>query len=303
VPTGELCRFASSDGLELSGFLASPASQASDVALVHAHGLAGNFYENSFIDVLADYLTGLGLSFLTFNNRGHDYIADVVEYGPDAAYAQSRRMGGAYELFGECEHDIAGAIAFCRSKGSKAIILQGHSNGAAKVAYYASRHADPDVIGLVLLSPSDDMALQRQNLGNRYETVLKEARKRVKEGRGWELMPRGSFGYPMSAATYVDSFDSGAALGLFNLAETDRNSFPELNRISLPVLLALGTVGEGYLGTAEDYQTAIRTQMSSAKGFEGIILEGAPHNYRGHDEALSRGICDWTTRLLGEIAR
>jgi len=46
--------------------------------VVHVHGWDGNFYENRFIDHAAQVCSSLGIGFVSGNNRGHDYIADIL---------------------------------------------------------------------------------------------------------------------------------------------------------------------------------------------------------------------------------
>ena len=67
---GELVRIQTSDGIELDG-LYCEAEGASGPAVIHIHGMAGNFYESRFVDAIADRLASLGIAFLTANNRGH----------------------------------------------------------------------------------------------------------------------------------------------------------------------------------------------------------------------------------------
>ena len=70
----ELVRINSIDGIEQPGILYTP-DQDTDKIVIHIHGLNGNFYENRFLDTLAKTFTDQNYTFLTFNNRGKDYIA------------------------------------------------------------------------------------------------------------------------------------------------------------------------------------------------------------------------------------
>ncbi len=49
----KLVQVATSDGLYLQGYFAPKKGK---VALLHIHGFEGNFYENKFVQVLADEL-------------------------------------------------------------------------------------------------------------------------------------------------------------------------------------------------------------------------------------------------------
>jgi hypothetical protein len=41
---GELAKIRTKDGVELQGFFAEPKQKRTDIAVLHVHGLAGNFY-------------------------------------------------------------------------------------------------------------------------------------------------------------------------------------------------------------------------------------------------------------------
>ena len=71
-------RIYTKDGIELFGLLYEPDSKSNTV-LVHVHGMGGNFYENKFLDAIAETLTSNGIAFFTFNNRGCEFIKDLYE--------------------------------------------------------------------------------------------------------------------------------------------------------------------------------------------------------------------------------
>jgi hypothetical protein len=94
---GEYCRTLTRDGLELQGFLAIPEAGPAKTSVLHVHGLAGNFYENRFIDHVAASVVRLGVNFLTINTRGRDYISDFFWERPDGT-TQYKQIGGIYEI-------------------------------------------------------------------------------------------------------------------------------------------------------------------------------------------------------------
>jgi pimeloyl-ACP methyl ester carboxylesterase len=295
---GEFCRVLTSDGLELQGILVAPEGGPADTSLLHVHGLAGNFYENRFVDAVADAVTTCGMNFLTVNNRGHDYISDfIVEEGDGAT--GSVQIGGIYEIFEDCVRDIAAWTGFLRSRGSTRIILQGHSHGALKVTYYLHRKAEPDIAGLVLLSPSDDFGCQRERVGQAFDEAVGVARDMVDRGAARDLLPPGRFHYPVSAQTFLDIFTTGSALGMFNLSETDRKHFAELESIKVPVLAIVGSVEEAFLGSPDGYLDSLKARLKNAPGFEGRVIEGAPHNYQGFDDQVAGHIAGWLKSNFG----
>ena len=289
---GELCRTMTEDGLELHGFLASPEGAVPEWGVIHIHGLAGNFYENRFIENITRTVVNLGGAFLTVNTRGRDYLSDFILQKPDGT-KEYRQIGGTYEIFEECVEDIGAWIAYLRSRGTRHVILQGHSHGALKVTYYLYRESDPRVAGLILLSPSDDFGCQRSKLGSRFAEAVEAARTMVGSGRGADLIPDGYYHYPVSAATYLDIFDDGSKLKSFNLSRTDTQEFPELRSIRVPVLTIVGSVEEFFLETPGRYLSLIEGELKNAPGFLGGVIDGAPHNYLDFEEEVAVHIGKW----------
>ena len=79
--------------------------------VINIHGWAGNFYENIFVQEEALALNSCNISFLTFNNRGHDFKC----YLSNSKNGNSIVGGGLYEDASESKFDIEGAINFCKS--------------------------------------------------------------------------------------------------------------------------------------------------------------------------------------------
>jgi pimeloyl-ACP methyl ester carboxylesterase len=332
---GEIWRVTTEDCLELQGLFAAPDLGPGPVTVLHVHGLCGNFYENRFLDVEGEALVAQGRNFLPFNNRGHDYYADLIQTGlfttktprhqenegpefttetqPRITHHQdtknqepgtrnragdefsSRRVGGVLERFADCRYDIQAFLDVLARRAPGPVILQGHSHGALKAAYYLAQTADPRIVALILLSPSDDLGVQRRKLGARFEAALDCARELLATGRPEALMPVKYFPDPLSAQTYLDTFGPDSPLALANVSQTDRKEFPELAAIRVPVLAAVGTVEEYFLGTPEAYLLALQARLTGVSNFTGYVAVGAPHNYLGHEAALARVIADWVS--------
>ena len=299
---GELHRVTTSDGLELQGLFAVPdvgpaPAVHPKTTLLHIHGLSGNFYENRFVDYLARATTEAGLGFITLNNRGHEYISDFICERPEGT--ASVQVGGAFEIFEDCLKDIRAWVDFARSRGAERIILEGHSHGAIKAVYYLSKTADPSVAGLVLLSPSDDFGLQRYRMGRRFDEILGIAKKMVDEGRGNEFLPLDYFHYHISAATYYDTFRPSSRIKIFNISMTDTHRFHELETITVPVLVLVGSVDEAFMGRPDEFLADMRRKIKKTKDVTSAVLEGSPHNYLGHEQELARHLGDWLKAHFG----
>lgn len=292
--TTGLIRFKTSDGYELHGMLWLP-NAAPVKAILHVHGLAGNFYENRFVHAIAADAISRGFAFLSFNNRGHDYISDSIrEIGSEI---ESVRIGGAYEKFGDCLLDIDAALGVITKHGIKQVVLEGHSSGANKVVYYQSQRKNPCIRGLVLISPCDDVGLQFDATKERAGDLLLYANSMVAQGKGNSLMPDGSFfTYPMSAATFVDYFSPGSAQDVFPYRNPEAD-FSALGSIHVPILVTFGEAGDYVLQPLEDTCSLLKKKALRTASFGSAIISGASHTYLGREDMLATKIIDWASLL------
>ena len=203
------------------------------------------------------------------------------------------QIGGMYERLADSVADIRAWVDFVIARGASRVILQGHSHGAIKVVHYLVTTNDPRVCGLILLSPSDDMGIARKQLGDRFLWVLARARELVRAGKGRQLLTERDSQYPVSAATFFDCHNKGSITGIFNMSRTDRREFPELASISVPVLVAVGTVEEAFVGKPQKYVQNIRACMANCPSFTSTVIEGAPHNYLGRERDLAKVLEKW----------
>ncbi|MBI2971051.1 MAG: DUF1749 domain-containing protein [Candidatus Aenigmarchaeota archaeon] len=282
---GEIVKFSTKDGIELQGVLADAKST---VGLLHVHGLAGNFYENSFLDTLADAAAGNRITFLSMNTRGHDYVNDLVRF--DGKKHKIINIGGALERFEDCLLDIQAGISVLKSRGCTNIVLQGHSSGCQKIAYYHLETKDPSVTGMVLLAPADDMTIVRNMLGNKFGAAMKKMKKLVKSCKGATFMPQGLLGLPVLSAGRLYSLCNPASIEarLFNY----EGPMKEISKVSVPVLAIFGEKDTYLTQPATDL---LRIMKSKATGTtcDTAVIKGAPHNFRGHEEQLVGLIIPW----------
>ncbi len=287
----EFIRFLTSDNIELQGLFFRPAANDNSKAVVHVHGLSGNFYEHHFTDFLAKDLTRCGYSFLVFNNRGHDYFSDLLKAtGKGVSYVDG---GSAYEIFSECIRDIDAAIEYVSRAGIKEVCLQGHSTGANKAVYYQYRKKSKKVKSVVLLSPCDDIGLLQSKLGeSKFKTAIRKASMFVGANKGQTLMPPWAAFCPMTAKTFLDSYRERSALDIFPYRNRSR-SFKELSSIQRPMLILFGNNGEYMRGSISETMELIGSKAGSSSRVDTGIIDGAPHNYAGKEAELSATILDW----------
>lgn len=277
------------DGIELHGVVSGKITDST--VILHIHGLAGNFYENRFIWSMAKKYQSNNLSFISFNNRGHDYIADVLK--EDGGKISFLRKGGAHDHFEDCIKDIDAWLKFAKDNNAKKIILQGHSVGAAKVIYYYISTFDPNISGLVLISPSDDISWGKDELGDKFKLIIDLAKKMINEGKEGDLIPYKSFSYPMDAQTFLDTFEGKTPQSMFHFPTTIPKIAEKLGTIQLPIFITLGTVNEAYSGEPKKYLENLKKLFKKSK-IKMKIIEDAGHTYIGYEDKLTDEIIHWT---------
>ena len=178
----ELVRINSMDEIEQPGILYIP-DKTTDKIVIHVHGLNGNFYENRFLDTLAKSYTDKGYAFLTFNNRGKDFIAELLKGDGFTV------IGGSLERFKDCILDIEGVVSWVKQKGYKEITLEGHSYGCNKVLYYYNKKKEDCINKIVLLAPCDIPSEGKKFLSEEeYNKAKVESTRLVNEGKENELI-------------------------------------------------------------------------------------------------------------------
>ena len=144
--TYELVGVTTEDGVRLEGSLLRPDATANalgaDAVILH-HGFGNNFYGPGFMGRLQARIAAAGCAALRVNSRGHD----LAFAGPNG------RLGGAYEIVGDCRYDWRAWIDLAGSLGFGRVALWGHSLGALKTALYLAGANDQRVPWAILSSP------------------------------------------------------------------------------------------------------------------------------------------------------
>jgi alpha-beta hydrolase superfamily lysophospholipase len=282
----EFIRFETDDKLILQGLIYRP-TEPTRKAYLHIHGMGGNFYENRFIDVMAENITQAGYAFLSINTRGHDIIADFPIAGGEEKY---KRIGDAYEKFEECLLDIKPAVDYLQKNGYEEIVLCGHSLGAVKVVYYVAKTQDARVKKLVLMSPPDMIGLAEE--GSSHKDLLSQSQKMVSEGRGEELLPTKVWDwYHLSANTYVDLNTRDNPVDIFNTYDKTKSSI--LSEIKIPTFAFLGEKDDAAILPQQEALEIIKSKAVNAPSFEIDIIPGAPHSYFGKEKVMAERIIKW----------
>jgi pimeloyl-ACP methyl ester carboxylesterase len=283
----ELVRIEAGDGLELVGLYATPPGGAARRAILHTHGLAGNFYENRFLANICDAALKKGLAFLATNNRGHDYRSDNLKgRGIETTYVPG---GSTLDIIEDCVHDIGGGAAFLASRGHEEIYLEGHSLGCSKTVYYLSEVGDPACVGLILISPPEIFGLQENREGPGLDELLARARGLVEEGNGDALLEVGR-DMPYSAATFVSMFGNPAATDVFPFRHGETGDYTRLASIRCPILATYGDTEEAVSVPVEEAAALIERMATSSPCVETVIVRGGNHVYWGHENELAAAV-------------
>lgn len=296
---GKSVRVFTDDGLELNGLFCLPTkARKNKTAVLHIHGFNGNFYQERFVDHIADRLTEYGFAFLTVNTRGHDYTSYFTRK-TDSGLIYSR-MGGALDVFEECIYDVKAWIDFLEVQGFRSVILEGESLGTVKVAIYQHQTQDKRVHGLVLMSPLDHIGLQKSALKDKYDEAINVARQMIVMKKAEEFMPMiycPLWQSPISAKTYISAFDPSAKSGIFNFHDPNAR-FKELSTIKCPILATYGTVEEAVVGNrVEEALSIIKKRTVSSPKCDTALIHGAPHNYLGYEKDVSTLVKNWVTKV------
>lgn len=280
---GEIVRVRAEDGLELVGFYAAPDGGARR-AVLHTHGFAGNFYENRFIDRVCDAVVSRGLAFLTYNNRGHDYVSDNLKgSGVETTYEPG---GIPWDMFEQSVHDIGGAAEFLASRGHREIYFEGHSLGTCKTVHYLNERSDPRAVGAVLISPPDMFGLASERAGRPLEEILEEAGNAVAEKDPDRRIEAGRT-VPIAARSILSSYVDPAVTDIFPFRLGDGGDYSRYASLTVPVLATFGTVEEAVTVPVEDAAELARTMATGSPRVDVATVHGANHVYWGHEDELA----------------
>jgi dienelactone hydrolase len=281
-------RIKTKGNLELVGLLYEPETETKKV-LVHIHGMAGNFYENKFLDYIARTLTSNGIAFFAFNNRGCEYIKDLIKIDGDKR--DIVRIGDTYEKFEDCLLDIQASIDFVDSNGYSEIHLSGHSLGAPKVAYYASEIKDSKLKSVIFLSPADMVGLAMAD--EHFERDISTAKKMISEGKGEEILPFIVWGDAyLTANAFMSLGDESSKVNIFNFYDPI-SKLPVLGKISISALTVMGKKDLALTVSIDETMDRIKKAMTSSPKIETNILGDADHGYNNYEQELADSILKW----------
>lgn len=274
----DFVRFTASDDVELQGWLNN---EASDIAVVHIHGMSGNGYQNYFLDNLRATYAKHDISLFTIDSRGRGIISDFRQ-GDGWKHA-----GSCFELFEESAHDIRGAIDYLKSLGKTRFVLQGHSLGCTKVVNFVLNEDVDGVEKVILLAPTDMTGWA--NTEPMHTEYLAKAKQLLSEGKGEELVDAQCWlnKTPISAQTYPTICEAGSTADIYG--ERDGGSL--LGRVELPMLILYGTEDIGITqidGTMDKWLERINAIKNANTKI--AVVNGASHGFKGFEDSVAETI-------------
>ncbi len=273
----EFVRFKAADEVELQGWLSN---QEGDVAVLHIHGMAGNGYENYFLDTLRSMYVEQGISFFAIDTRGRGIISDFRQNDG------WKHAGSCYEIFEESIEDIRGAITYLKSIGKTRFILQGHSLGCSKIVNYLVTDNPSDVEKVVLFAPTDMIAWASADTD--HEQNMQKATVLLEQGNGEELVDSQCWKLdktPLSAQAYVSKSAVGHAVDMYG----DREGGALLGRVEIPMLIPYGTDDIGIthpFGSMDIFSK--RLDVIKHANTRLAVIEGASHSFKDYEDVLTK---------------
>lgn len=277
--TGEFVETTTGDGLRLQGLFAEATD--SNTAIIHFHGMAGNFFENRFVQTMFDQYPEHGISFLSVEERGSEIIRRF-----DTTDGDARMIGDAYERFEASRYDIEAWIDFLADAGYETIIVQGHSLAPSKITYYLAKTGDDRIDGLIFISPSEMQGLVEHESTPEHQDLLEEARELVDDGKEDELLSEELWDWAvLSAGTYLNFFGDDAETDIFTYSQPERD-FEAVSTIDVPLIAFLGTEDDGIVTPPEECLSMLEEAAEQSPAFDGIVFDGADHSYAGFGDRI-----------------
>ncbi len=210
------------------------------------------------------------------------------EYLLNKPDGSSINIGSHYEQLDEAHLDINAWIGFLLDKGYKKIILQGHSLGTIKVIRYLFEGKYKSKINkLILLCPFDKTFLIEKFTTRKYIQYLKQAKKKILEGKGDEIVPKNYGGFKLSYQTYLSWFDNNDLSHMFDLS-IKNYKFPILNKINIPVHVIVGTNDEYfYQSDPKHPEIGFRILINNLKKGGGKLIKNATHSFAGYEKTVA----------------
>jgi alpha-beta hydrolase superfamily lysophospholipase len=280
----------STDGIELDSILFEPIDKTEKI-IIHIHGKEGHFIQNHFITHMGSAYPKAGYAFLTFNNRGHDYMADLLR--KTSTGYMWEQGGSVFDILEDNKNDIQGIIDYAKDLGYKEIILQGHSLGPHKICYYLSQTPNHSIAKVILLTTAD-VRYQFDSSVPEWEKWSLVAKRMLDEGKGKDLMPIKLWSNcSVSAATFWNYTKPDTNCFVFNGTHPEIE-YKNFNKITLPMLI-INPENDNATGIKQEKAIELLRKNSLSIDLTTHIIREGVHNFLGKEEELIAVITNWLT--------
>lgn len=242
------------------------------IVYVFIHGLTGNLFSRA--DIAAELAQAPGTACLLFNNRGHGYVMPLRH-----ASKKARILGGtAHEVFAESRDDIAGAVAFARSRGARSVVLVGHSTGCQKAVFYLAGRPDPAVKAAVLLAPLSDYAgIRKEMTPARYRKALAAVRTLARKDPH-ALVPPPLSPTPIDAQRWLSLYTPESLEEVFPYASGRTPT--ALRKTHAPILALLSSIDK-YADRPPEEIARWFTHARPARPIQTFVVTSPDHSFTG----------------------
>lgn len=258
--------------------------------IIFIHGLTSSAFNHNLVSPLVSENTAV----ITFNNRGHNVIANIKQIDKRKKKGIRRKLAGmAHEVFTECVHDIAGAVDFAKRTGAAEIYLVGHSTGCQKSIYYLSRRdKQKEITGAVLLCPISDYAHIKKSVSSDVlNKVTEYAEKLINEGKEHSLIFYEDWPYTVDAQRFMSLYTSDSTEELFPYSQPNKE--PKLlKKVKTPMLIVFAEKDEVSDRPTAKLLTWFQAHVKSGKQAYAIIKE-ANHSFTGKEEEVVNVVRLW----------
>jgi dipeptidyl aminopeptidase/acylaminoacyl peptidase len=256
----------------------------SATALVHVHGIMGNF------------LVGT----LRF------YPAPVARAGFPVLVLETR-MGNVGQLFGqaifeEAIQDVEAAVRWLRGQGFDTIVLSGYSSGAAVATRGAAVHGGPDLGGLVCLANPWGLPESMRKRADRYGATpdYEELTSLVRDAIGDDpnaagddrlFVVEGSRG-PTRRPSDSEVYTYRTWWHSRGPAATSAMAHRQIGAVTAPILLVQGT-GDEIVEPDEAEALARIAREAGNADVTVAAVDGAGHSFAGREIATLDAVTSW----------
>ncbi len=165
--------------------------------------------------------------------------------------------------------EIAAWVAWLRERGTKEIVLLGHSRGANEAMVYTATRKDPEITHLVMLSPGIDDSKQHfeDRYGSTFDATLERVKKEKDAGRGDQLLENVDFWSCPKASITPNSF-----LSYYGENSKFRKIQYYIARVEVPTLVVVAGADELVLKSEEKLSSFV-----DDKRLQLVVIEGSGH--------------------------